>query len=71
MVPSSSHSLSFDTSDQTWLLLVAEPTEFVCSNSMPIPPVGYPLGYIAPPPTQHEIMSAIRSFVYTLAPLIS
>ena len=26
----SSLKLSFDTSDQTWLLFVSEPTEFVC-----------------------------------------
>ena len=46
--------MSFDTSDQTWILYVPEPTEFVCSNMKPIPPPQLPLGTVPPAPTPFE-----------------
>lgn len=45
-------AMSFDTSDQTWIMYVPEPTEFVCSNLVPTLPPQVPLGDPIPAPTE-------------------
>lgn len=57
----------FDTSDMTWLIFLSEPTEFVCSNSPPVPidpadaPPPLPPGVVPAHPVQGPPLFTLKA----------